>query len=69
MSNVEIAVRAADSRPTFWLQDVVGADFFRVRAAQGTAPTFDLRQVKDFRSFGSRGLPDVAIESVEERKM
>jgi hypothetical protein len=47
----------------------VGADFFRVRVPQGAAPTFDLRQVKEFRSFGSRQLADLAIDSVDERKV
>jgi polygalacturonase len=69
MSNVEIATRAADARPAFWLKDVVGADFFRSRVPQGTAPAFDLRQVKDFRTFGSRQLADLVIESVDQRKI
>jgi polygalacturonase len=69
MSNVEIATRAADARPAFWLKDVVGADFFRSRVPQGTAPAFDLRQVKDFRTFGSRQLADRVIESVDQRKI
>jgi polygalacturonase len=69
VSNVEIATRAADARPAFWLKDVVGADFFRVRTPQGAAPAFDLRQVKEFRSFGSRQQPDVAIDNVDERKL
>jgi polygalacturonase len=68
MSNVEIATRSTDARPAFWLQDVVGADFFRLRVPQGAAPTFDLRQVKEFRSFGSRQLNDLSIDSVEQRK-
>jgi len=67
MSNVEIATRAADARPAFWLKDVDGADFFRLRVPQGAAPAFDLRQVKDFRSFGSRQLADLVIESAEKR--
>ncbi|MGA2807143.1 MAG: glycoside hydrolase family 28 protein [Terracidiphilus sp.] len=69
VSNVEIATRAADARPAFWLNDVVGADFFRVRTPRGAASTYDLRQVKEFRSFGNRQQADVAIESVEERKL
>jgi polygalacturonase len=69
MSNVEIATRSGDERPAFWLHDVVGADFFRLRVPQGKAPSFDLRQVKEFRSFGSRQVADVTIESVEQRKI
>ena len=67
MSNVEIATRAADARPAFWLHDVEGADFFRLRAPRGGAPAFHLREVKDFRSFGSQHLADVTLEGVEER--
>jgi len=67
MSNVEIATRAADARPAFWLHDVAGADSFRLRVPAGGAPAFNLRQVKDFRSFGSRHLADLALEDVAER--
>ncbi len=69
ISNMEIATRAADARPALWLNDVEGADFFRVRVPQGAAPAFDLRQVKEFRSFGSRQLADVVLDSVEQRKI
>ena len=69
MSNVEIVTRAADARPAFWLQDVEGADFFRVRVPQGAAPAFDLRQVKEFRSFGSRQLADLSLDTVDQRKV
>lgn len=69
MTNIEIATHTADVRPAFWLRDVVGADFFRVRVPQGKTPVFDLRLVKDFRCFGSRQMADVTLESVEERKV
>ncbi len=69
MSNVEIATRDADARAAFWLKDVVGADFFRARIPEGTAPAFDLRQVREFRSFGSRQLADLTLENVEQRKI
>jgi polygalacturonase len=68
MTNVKIATLAADARPAFWLRNVEGADFFRTRVPQGAA-AFDLRQVKEFRSFGSRGMADVSLESAEERKV
>jgi polygalacturonase len=69
MSNIEIATRSTDARPAFWLKDVIGADFFRVRLPQGSAPAFDLQQVKDFRTFGSRQVRDLSLESVDERKV
>jgi polygalacturonase len=69
MSNVEIATRTPDARPAFWLKDVEGSDFFRLRLPRGAAPAFDLRQVKEFRTFGSRQLADLNIESVDRRKV
>jgi polygalacturonase len=68
VSNLDVSVREPDPRAAFWLNDVEGADFFRVRTPQG-APTYDLRNVKEFRSFGSRRLADVALDSVDSRKI
>jgi hypothetical protein len=34
----------------------------------GAASAFDLRQVKEFRSFGSRQLADLALENADARK-
>jgi polygalacturonase len=65
MSNVEIAVSSPDARPAFWLQDVAGADFFRLRSPSG--PRFALDQVAQFRSFGSRGIADVSFEDRQSR--
>lgn len=59
MSNVAVAVAAPDPRPAFRLEDVVGADFFRVRAPAG--PAFSLKNVVAFRSFGSLERPDVGF--------
>lgn len=67
MSNVEIATQNPDARAAFCLEDVDGADFFRVRIPKGAA-AFDLRSVKNFRSFGSRSLQDVVVESDETRR-
>jgi hypothetical protein len=54
---VEIATEMPDARPAIWAEDVDGLDVFRLRT--GTiAPAFALRNVRDFRSFGSRDLPD-----------
>jgi polygalacturonase len=68
VSNLEIATQSPDARPAFWLHDVDGADFFRVRVPK-ESPAFDLHDVKDFRCFGSRGVADVTFESVEGRKI
>jgi polygalacturonase len=69
MTNVEVATRTGDARATFWLSDVDGADFFRVRVPKGVGPTFDLRDTKNFRSFGSSQLTDIVLERVDQRKV
>ena len=62
MSNVEIATQSPDLRPAFWLKEVEGADFFRIRVPRNASgdpvAAFDLRGVTDFRHFGSQFLPD-----------
>jgi polygalacturonase len=68
MSNVEVATQNPDARPAFWLADVDGADFFRIRIPKN-APAFDLRAVKNFRSFGSRSTADITLDDVDTRKI
>lgn len=63
-SNVEIATEAPDARPAIWADDVQGLDVFRLRA-HSSSPTFALHNVSDFRSFGSRDLPDRKERSVD----
>jgi polygalacturonase len=67
-SNVEIAADQEDARPAFWLNDVVGADFFRIKAPR-TTTMFDLRGSKDFRVLSSRGLKDTVLEDVQQAKL
>ncbi|HUY82261.1 MAG TPA: glycoside hydrolase family 28 protein [Acidobacteriaceae bacterium] len=66
LSNIEIDVQSPDPRPAFWLDDVDGADFFRIRVPKNT-PAFDLRSVRDFRSFGAQFLKDISLDSVKKR--
>jgi polygalacturonase len=56
-SNVEVAAASPDVRPAFWMNDVDGVDLFRVKIGR-TAAAYSLRNVRDFRSFGSRDVPD-----------
>ena len=56
-SNVEIATEIPDARPAIWADDVDGLDVFRLRTGTA-APAFTLRNVRNFRSFGSRDRPD-----------
>jgi polygalacturonase len=68
VSNVVVEAMSKDARPAFWLRDVDGADFFRVRVPRD-APAFALRDVKGFRSFGSRDVADVALGDVAQREI
>jgi polygalacturonase len=68
--NVEIATEKPDSRPAFWLNDVEGADFFRVKTSKAnSASTFRLKNVKEFRVFGSRAIKDAIADAVDEKEL
>lgn len=63
VSNLEVMTEVPDARPAFWLMDVDGADFFRVKVPrQDAAPAFKLNEVKEFRVFGCKYLKDAAYE-------
>ena len=66
LTNVEIATVAPDARPAFYLEDVEGADFFRLRMPQ-TSGQIRLKNVSDFRVFGCAHYPDAKVEQAEER--
>jgi polygalacturonase len=67
--NVEVASERPDARPAFWLQDVNGADFFRIKTTKGQgAPVFDLNDVQDFRVFGSRAINDFAEDKIDHKQ-
>jgi polygalacturonase len=66
MSNVEIATISADARPAFHLQDVHGADFFRMRLP-GRQDQFRLMNVSDFRVFGSRHYADATLDQADRK--
>ena len=70
MSNVEIATEQPDARPAFWLNDVDGADFFRVKTPHAAGvPAFALHQVRNFRTFGSLNTADKRIENADNEKV
>ena len=68
MSSVEIVMQQADARPAFHLEDVDGADFFRMKLP-GTKEQFRLKGVKDFRVFGCRHYADQALEEATESRV
>jgi polygalacturonase len=70
MSNVEISASREDYRPAFVLQDVQGADFFRVRTTYTeNVPTFVLNDVNDFGVHLSKHVPDSNFEHIEHNRL
>jgi hypothetical protein len=70
MDNVEVSFMKEDLRPAFWLNDVKGAEFFRVRAQRsGDVPTFILSDVEDFSVQQSHPLPDTRLEKMKQGKL
>ena len=58
-SNIEIATAKPDARPAIWAEDVDGLDCFRLRIVRGSMG-FSLRNVREFRNFGSQSSKDVS---------
>ena len=68
LSNVEIATESADARPAFYLDDVDGADFFRLKFPQRQqAGQFRLKNVSDFRLFGCHHYPDAKEDHADDK--
>ena len=69
-SNVEIATKSADPRPAFHLEDVAGADLFRLRFPEGKkSGQFRLKGVSDFRVFGCQHYPDNSMENGTDSRL
>jgi polygalacturonase len=62
-SNIEISTAKPDARPAIWAEDVDGLDCFRLRIARDSA-AFSLRNVREFRNFGSQTARDVSEATV-----
>ena len=70
VSNLEVMTESADARPAFWLMDVDGVDFFRVKVPRkSAAPAFRLLNVSDFRLFGSKYLKDSVYDRSDDRSL
>lgn len=70
VSNLEVATEAADQRPAFWLSDVDGADFFRLRfPTRNATAQFTLQNVRDFRVFGCQHYKDVSVEQTDSQNV
>lgn len=69
MNDVAVSYMKDDARAPFWLSDVKGADFFRIKAQRVSgAPSFVLRDVEDFSVQQSGSISDTRIERVKEKK-
>lgn len=69
LSNIEIVNAKEDSRPAVVLQDVKGADLFRVRAQHSDGvPVLSLKRVSGFSLAQSRPLGDTFLETADDAK-
>jgi polygalacturonase len=69
LNNVGVNYAQEEFRPAFVLNDVNGADFFHVKAQLSLADfTFLLQSVSDFSAYQCKGLPDMRLERVEQKK-
>ena len=68
LTNVEIATLQADARPAFHLEDVDGADLFRLKMPGRMASgQIRLKKVSDFRVFGCQHFADATEERAEDK--
>jgi len=68
--NIEIRAAKDDLRPAFVLEDVEGADFFRIKTPQTAGvPEFALHKVSDFAVHMCDGVPDTQLKSVDDKTL
>ncbi len=65
-SHVEIATKAPDARPAFWLNDVEGVDLYHVKAPR-SSPFIAAHDTRNLRIFGSRNAADMTLEHIEQK--
>ena len=69
MSGVKIEPAAEDARPAFVLQDVQGADFRFLNLPKSSSGTFVLNDVRDFRVFRSKPVPDTELPGATDKRL
>ena len=68
--NIEIKAEKEDQRPVFVLDDVQGADFFRIKTSHTAGvPVFALHNVSDFDVHMCAGVPDAQLAKVEHKTL
>jgi polygalacturonase len=70
MTDVKVLTQQPDARPAFVLDDVHGADFFRIKTPKNASgPTFVLKGVEDFRVTQSNNVTDTHLEKVDSKNL
>ena len=70
LHHIEITNIQTDARPFVWLSDVDGADFSRLSLSpRDAAPAVRLREIRNLRVSGSRGLPDAFLDHVTDGRI
>ena len=70
MNNVEVSYLNEDVRPPFVLNDVKGADFYRLKAQRAAnIPTFVLSEVEDLSVQQSASLPNTRLDNIKRGKL
>jgi hypothetical protein len=68
--NIEVKAEKEDQRPAFVLDDVEGADFFRIKGSRTAGvPVFALNNVSDFDVHMCAGVPDTQLAKVDKRTL
>jgi polygalacturonase len=68
LTNVELSWSQPDARPVFYLDNVEGAEFFRIKTPKAvSSPLFELKEVGDFSISLSRNVKDIRLEKVDRR--
>jgi hypothetical protein len=68
LTNVEISWSQPDARPVFYLDNVTGADFFRIKTSKAAnSGIFELRNVQDFSVARSRDVKEIHLEKVDQK--
>ncbi len=70
LSDIKIIPEKEDLRPAFVLDDVQGADFFRIKTPKvADVPVFSLRNVADFSVRMCQGVADTQIDKAESKAL
>jgi hypothetical protein len=68
--NIEIKAEKEDQRPEFVLDDVQGADFFRIKGSRAPGvPVFALHDVSYFDVHMCAGVPDTQLAKVDQKTL